>query len=106
MGLHVNVLRDRSLGDCTLGGLSSRHEVLVIVNVDGPFDPTLNTPGVRLQSHVKGCVCLVPLEARGKWVMFGGNYAATCDSRLSEAIEKLLGHRFYGAVAIHDRVEA
>jgi hypothetical protein len=37
--------------------------------------------------------------------MFGGNYAAASDSRFSELCEKLLGTSFYGAVAIHDRVE-
>jgi hypothetical protein len=37
--------------------------------------------------------------------MDGGNFAATSDSRFNEACRKLLGHDFYGAVAIHDRVE-
>jgi len=37
--------------------------------------------------------------------MFGGNYAATSDSRFGEAIEKLTGQDFYGAVPIHDRKE-
>jgi len=37
--------------------------------------------------------------------MFGGNYASTSDSRFGEAVEKIIGTRFYGAVAVHDRVE-
>jgi hypothetical protein len=37
--------------------------------------------------------------------MMGGNYAATSDSRFSDKIEEMLGHGFYGAVPIHDRVE-
>jgi hypothetical protein len=35
--------------------------------------------------------------------MFGGNYAETCDSRFQEALRKVTGARFYGAVPIHDR---
>lgn len=38
-------------------------------------------------------------------VMAGGNYAATSDSGTSHLVEELLGHRFYGALAIHDRQE-
>ena len=37
--------------------------------------------------------------------MMGGNYAATSDSRFSDKIEQMLGHHFYGAIPIHDRVE-
>ena len=37
--------------------------------------------------------------------MMGGNYAATSDSRFSDKVEQMLGHHFYGAVPIHDRVE-
>lgn len=44
----------------------------------------------------------------GRWApvtgtMFGGNYLST--HGISDLIEALLGHRFYGAVAIHDRIE-
>jgi len=37
--------------------------------------------------------------------MAGGNYAVG-DSKFDEAVEKLLGTKFYGAVAIHDRFES
>ena len=37
--------------------------------------------------------------------VFDGNYAATCDSRFNKAIEEMLGHRFYGAIPIHDRFD-
>jgi hypothetical protein len=50
-------------------------------------------------------VKVIPEEAEGKWTMMGGNYAATSDSRFSDKIEEMLGHGFYGAVPIHDRVE-
>lgn len=37
--------------------------------------------------------------------MMGGCYVSTSDSRFSRAVEDLLGHRFYGAVPLHDRFE-
>ena len=37
--------------------------------------------------------------------MMGGNYGSTSDSRFKDKLEEMLGERFYGAVAIHDRVE-
>jgi hypothetical protein len=43
------------------------------------------------------------IEAPGWWMM-GGNYAATSDSRFSDAIEAIGGTRGM-AVKIHDRIE-
>jgi hypothetical protein len=65
-------------------------------------------PAFVLEQHVPGCVRLVPLapwptDKAGP--MFGGCFGSTSDGRFGDAIEKLLGHRFYGAVAIHDRFE-
>ena len=39
------------------------------------------------------------------WTMMGGHYGATSDSRFSDAVEEMMGTPFYGALAIHDRVE-
>ena len=79
MGLHVNIYKCSKFGDCTLNGVSSRDiEGLCLTNVEGPFD---------------------------QHTMDGGNFAASSDSRFSQACRELLGHHFYGAVAIHDRVE-
>ena len=36
--------------------------------------------------------------------MFGGNFGETSDSGFQK-VSEMLGHKFYGAVAIHDRVE-
>lgn len=106
MGLRISVFRDTaSQYDCTLNGVSSRYTQLTVVNVDGPAEPSDDAPAVRLERGPMGSVRLVPEEAGDSWTMFGGNYGSTCDSRFSRAIESLLGHRFYGAVAIHDRVE-
>ena len=40
-----------------------------------------------------------------QWWIAGGNYATTSDSRLGDIVTTLLGERFYGALAVHDRNE-
>ena len=118
MGLIVDVLRHHKdphdwLGanDATNGGITNHktgvHQ-LTLVNVDGPFDPTPDRPAAWLvPGNLGGCAKIVPdwEYQDNTWTMFGGNYAGTCDSRFNEAVEKITGARFYGAVPIHDRVE-
>lgn len=106
MGLRIYVYRD-AFGDCTNGGISSRANQLTLVNVSGPSEPDDTAPAAILESHVRGCLRIVPqvLKDAGAWAMMGGNYGATSDSRFPEACARLLGHRFNGAVAIHDRTE-
>lgn len=111
MGMLVYV-HPNPLGDCTLNGISSAAKSLCVVNIEGPFKPSDTTPAALLQSHQPGCLRIVPAELVAdqwkpvrSWVMMGGNFGATSDSRFGEACERLLGHRFYGAVAIHDRIE-
>ena len=112
----VFVYRDaESEYDCTNNGISNRYTRLCIVNVDGPFEPDNEMAAAMLVSNAYNSVKVVPArkDAKGNWKsmaetchhMFGGNYCATSDSRWNTAIEKILGHRFYGAVPIHDRVE-
>jgi len=110
MGLLVNVYKDASSKyDCTNGGVSSRNiKGLCLINVSGPFDPSDEYPAAQLVKqtfHFGSSVKVIPEECKGKQTQMGGNYAATSDSRFSEAIESRLGHGFYGAVPIHDRVE-
>jgi hypothetical protein len=117
MGLIVSVYRDADGHDCTNGGISARYKRLVLMNVDGPFGPDEDTAPALLELNVGNTVRIVPakLDAGGDWVlakpkdhvgpMFGGNYAATSDGRFAQAIRKLTGQYFYGAVAIHDRCD-
>lgn len=109
MGMIVTVFKDSDLnGDYSLDGISSRFSRFCVINVDGPFHPDDNTPPVRLvKGHNASTVHLIPTEeeTKGKWVMFGGNFASTSDSRWYRAIEALIENHFYGAVAIHDRIE-
>ena len=105
MGLHVYVFRN-ALGDCTNGGISSKAKGLCVINIDGPCEPSPDYPAIELvDGHLPGTLRLVPPGYENTWYMMGGNYGATSDSRFSETCEKMLGHRFYGAVAIHDRQE-
>jgi hypothetical protein len=122
MGLIVNVYRATGR-DCTLNGISSTHDRLTLVNVDGPFEPNDDAPAAVLMiGSLLGTLVIYPAtriqnvvltrsgEQADAWghvmdTMMGGNYAATSDSRFTEACERLLGQRFYGAVAIHDRIE-
>lgn len=126
MGLSVSVFRCRRKhfdGDCSNGGISAEALNICLVNVEGPSEPNHETPAAMLvdwrpfgQAVGDRLVKIVPAElVEGKWQqldrpnangpMFGGNYAGCSDSRFSEAIERSLGVRFYGAVPIHDRYE-
>ena len=117
MGIIVDVLRsyhdpDSWLGDvdCTNGGITNHKtgvHKLTITNADGPFEPTADAPAAVIKLTPGGSAKIVPnIWADGsKWTMFGGNYAACSDSRFGEAIKKMTGQDFYGAVPIHDRVE-
>jgi hypothetical protein len=116
-GLIVSVLRNAG-PDCSLGGLTADHDRLTVVNIDGPFGPKDDRPAVMLiqgpgTEHSGSNPILVPAvkdeagdwQPAPGWWMFGGNYAATSDSRFSEAVAKLAGTRSM-APKVHDRIEA
>jgi len=106
MGLHVSVFRNVEMPtDCTANGVSIRFTRLTLVNVEGPNEPSEDAPAAFLEAHFPGILRIRPDECGDAWVMMGGNFAATSDSRFREACERLSGSKFYGAVAIHDRVE-
>ena len=108
MGIHVSVYRSEYL-DCTAGGISSTADQLCIINVDGPFDPSDDVPAAVLvvAEPIQGqkILRIEPADKGDQWTMFGGNYASTNDSRFSAKCKQLLGSGFYGAVAVHDRIE-
>tara|TARA_S200002703_G_scaffold134844_1_gene123527 strand:+ start:8 stop:364 length:357 start_codon:yes stop_codon:yes gene_type:complete len=117
MGIIVEVLRGNHdpnswLGDvdCTNGGITNHkngvHQ-LTIMNAEGPFEPTADAPAAVIKLTPYGQAKIVPWDAvrDDAWTMMGGNYAATSDSRFNEAINKMTGQDFYGAVPIHDRIE-
>ena len=106
MGLRVSILRNTNYGDCSNGGVSAYYDNLTIINVDGPFEPTNDSPAAILKKgNLRGTVVVVPERVKDEWTMMGGCYVATCDSRFTNVIEKITENRFYGAVPLHDRVE-
>jgi|TARA_B110000285_G_scaffold215891_1_gene262667 hypothetical protein len=115
MGMLVNVYKT-SYGaepfgdvDCTAGGISSKSNMLCVTNVDGPFEPSEDRPAaVLVMAEPIGGMKILRIEpenAGKKWTCFGGNYAGCSDSRFNEKCRELLGSSWYGAVAIHDRIE-
>jgi hypothetical protein len=107
MGLSAYVF-DSPLGNCSNKGLSSKFKKVTIVNVEGPFEPSPEAPAVKLMKRVTGNLICMPVELidSGKWVMFGGAYICSTDSRFSEAVQKLSGYDHGFPVALHDRVES
>ena len=110
MGMHVYVYKqaDPWFGDSSLNGVTNRFNKLCVINMDGPFEPDEETPAVRLvNGNLPGTVKIVPDNVGDRWPMFGGNYAATSDSRFGEAISKMTGKKFeHGIVPVHDRFES
>lgn len=105
MGLNVKIFRSDS--DCTNGGISSKAAELCIVNLPGRDEPSEDCPAARLIVRSpcgKPLLTIVP-DGEERWTMFGGNYAACSGNGFSKSCSDLLGHEWYGAVAIHDRVE-
>lgn len=109
-GLLLYVLRHASFPDCTNRGVSARHDRLVITNVPGPFAPNALVAAARI---VPGYACdpiIVPADGHDDGVgpppMFGGNYASTSDSRLSEYLrEHFPSWPTRAPIPIHDRFE-
>lgn len=109
MGQLVQVYRSH-LGDATNGGESSRADGFCLTNVEGPFEPNDRYPAAQLVlkdfgGNIGKTLRVVPAAKAGKWVMFGGNFAFTSDSRFSEACDSLIPGSGGFAVKIFDRVE-
>lgn len=115
--LLVNVYRAAG-PDCTNNGVTRTADRLLVVGatVEGFLDVSADemqrgarhdgVPIVELVPGVfPGTAVLKPRSRGDRWVMFGGNYAASSDDRFSAAIEIITGRPFYGAIPVHDRIE-
>lgn len=103
MGLLISVYR--SDYDSKMNVFHGKRQ-LVLVNVEGPFQPSENAPAAKLvQGHGKTAI-IVPADEGFEGVqMNGGTYGSTSDSRFQRAVESLVGVSHF-AVAIHDRRES
>ena len=71
---------------------------VVVVNMEGPFEPNSDAPAAMLVKGPLGNPVIVPVvdgEPLSS-VAFGGSFAATSDSRFRASVP------FYGAVPVHD----
>lgn len=109
--------------DTTAGGFSGRdynYKGVCIMNVEGPFVPDkFYYPVLLVCDKVsKYCKVVPARQSLDGWVeddttmkgdkrgsvCFGGNYCSG-DSRIDEYIKTQIGHCFWGAIPIHDRIE-
>jgi hypothetical protein len=60
MGIVARIY-DSPLGNCSNNGVSAKYTEVCVVNVEGPFEPTEDTPAVRLIKRSAGNVVCVPI---------------------------------------------
>ena len=87
-GLRVSIYRDADGSDCTNNGISSRYTNATITGegIEGPFSPSDDAPEMVI---IKDEICgrerirAIPkdLHESKLWVMFGGNFVYSSDSR-------------------------
>jgi hypothetical protein len=127
--LHVYRQADPLFPDCSNGGVSAKHNRLIVVGTkrhdedmkplpreSQVFSPSDEAPAVVLvESGVPGLYGphLEPLEyvdahntKAYAGPMAGGNYAGTCDSRWAALGRDVFGHDRLDIVAVHDRFES
>lgn len=103
--LPISVYKDKKIGDCTNGGISSRYNELLLICEDGFITVDEENPPENLVQIVtrhlfgKEYKHIEPVaRPTGAGWMSGGNIAYTCDSRFSRLSEYPL--------SIHDRQES
>lgn len=102
MGLICSILESKWIGNCSNGGISSKHKAVVLVDAAGPFKPSDDMPGVKLVRRMlfgKEYIHAEPLEAPPAdhvgW-MASGCYIQSCDGRFP--------HEY--PIPLHDRSES
>lgn len=100
--LSLEVFRTARLGDCTNNGISSQFHSVLLIHPEGYIDVAddgsnhLGLPVVEIETKIGGYKCLKQVGDT-RWLMFGGNFAYTSDSRFREINAYPL--------PIHDRYE-
>lgn len=100
MGLHCSIFRSNYRSDLNL---LDKFDNVTLVEAKGPFDPSEKYPAVKLVRRMIGGKEYVHAEPAdkppGKWLMHGGSFISTSDSRFGECV----GHSY--PVPLHDRAE-
>lgn len=113
MGIYASIY-DPAHGRDSLSVWPAEVSEVLVVNAEGPFERNRGEPAVEIvmREFPWGRVLhAAPLDDDGNRMdgpailMKGYSYIASSDDRFSALCGKLLGHRFYGAVALHDRKE-
>jgi len=103
--INVSVYKNSGYGDSSNNSISNRYQNLMIVCKDGHqnTDETSENLCEVVHRHINGrdIYQIEPVNkpCRG-WLVHGGNYAASTDSRFS----RLIGNQYY-AIPIYDRIE-
>lgn len=121
MGIHASIYASGDWGRDPLSVLPPGAQEVLVINAEGPFEPRPGDVLVKIESHVFGCARAVPVLPDGsddkRWLMFGGRFIASSDSRFGQLVEKVIlerqrkeypdarRHHFYGALPLHDRYE-
>ena len=106
MGMIASIYRNDSFSDSSNNGMSSRFTNVTVVNVEGPYEPTVGRPAVELvKGYVEGTCFIRPTYLGTERPMMGGTYVSTSDSRFHRKVREITGGEFSGAVPFHDRVE-
>ena len=99
--LGIEVFRGH-YGDCSLDGVSSKYNELMLVHPEGPNEVDEDDPRLVkiITRHLFGrdYMHIEPYRNEDKWFMDGGNIGYTCDSRFREISDYPL--------MIHDRDES
>ena len=104
-GLIVYILKNKGLGDCSNGGISSKHDEALLVFENGEagiFEESDDRPTIKLVKRMiwgEEYVHVEPIDnKKGGGFMAGGCFVTSSDSRFSE-----FANRY--PVSLHDRQE-
>ncbi len=109
-GLTLSIFKNDGR-DFSNGGLSSKANEVTLVGPGVPelFEATEKAPAVVLKEGPLGTIRVVPLDLAqtNTWVMFGGTFVFTSDSRFGAAIRAQFGKDRDTSIALKlfDRVE-
>lgn len=109
-GLYVTVLRNADGSDCTLMGITSIVNTILLIDekLDGLYEPKKDEFYLKLVRrkifpnepeyiHAEP-YCNGEKIHKGAWTMFGGNYVTCSDSRI-KALNRY-------PIPVHDRIES